>query len=64
MKPEGRRARWQVVEAEAAVVRQRRIIVELRNQGRTTKGAKILLALLEEATRNADEALNTLKRRF
>lgn len=50
-----------VVEAEAAVARQKRVIEELHGEGHTTEGSWILLDLLEESERQARKALATLK---
>lgn len=50
-------AKRHVAEAEAAIVRQKRLIGELQNSGRSHKGSQILLSLFEDALRNAKDAL-------
>lgn len=59
MKLEARRdvAQRQVEEAEAAVARQKNIIEELGRDGHSSRGALILLGLLEDALQNARKAL-------
>jgi hypothetical protein len=50
-----------VVEAEAAVTRQARLVTELQRAGHATKGSEILLMLFEEALTDAREALALLE---
>jgi hypothetical protein len=59
MKPESRLeiVERQVIEAEAGVARQRRIIGELRREGHPASGSQTLLRLLNEAFGNYRYAL-------
>jgi hypothetical protein len=50
-----------VAEAAAAVERQKRLIEDLEAGSHSANGARILLGLLEEALRNAEDALATMK---
>jgi len=49
--------RWQVAEAEADVMRQKRLIDELKKSSHSTEGAHILLGLLENTLREYRNAL-------
>jgi hypothetical protein len=59
MKPESRLdiAKRQVVEGEADVARQTRIIQELTLAGHTTLGARTMLRLFEDALARSQEEL-------
>lgn len=63
VKPESRLEifKRRVAEAEAAVARQKRLIEDLEREGHPTQGSHILLGLLEDALRNAKDALVTMK---
>ncbi len=63
MKPESRLdiAERNLAQAAAAVTRQKQIIGELEAGSHSTKGSRILLGLLEDALRNATDALAMIK---